>query len=56
MKKTGCNGYIYDFSVDYNSIDIDPIKDIQKKSLSCFDDKRFILSDEIHTLVVMYMK
>ena len=30
MKKTGFNGYIYDFSVDYNAIDIDNIKDIHK--------------------------
>ena len=28
MKKTGFNGYIYDFSVDYDSTDIDDIKDI----------------------------
>ena len=30
MKKTGFNGYIYDFSVDYDSIDVDNIKDIHK--------------------------
>ena len=30
MKKTGFNGYIYDFSVDYDAADIDDIKDIQK--------------------------
>ena len=29
-KKTGFNGYIYDFSVDYDSIDVDNIKDIHK--------------------------
>ena len=29
MKKTGFNGYIYDFSVDYNSIDVNDIKNIQ---------------------------
>ena len=28
MKKTGFNGYIYDFSDDYDSIDVDNIKDI----------------------------
>ena len=28
MKKTGFNGYVYDFSVDYNATDIDDIKDI----------------------------
>ena len=30
MKKTGFNGYIYDFSVDYDAADIDDIKDIHK--------------------------
>ena len=30
MKKTGFNGYIYDFSVDYNWIDVNHIKDIHK--------------------------
>ena len=28
MKKTGFNGYVYDFSVDYDAPDIDDIKDI----------------------------
>ena len=30
MKKTGFNGYIYDFSVDCNAIDVKDIKDIHK--------------------------
>ena len=30
MKKTGFNGYVYDFSVDYDSADVDHIKDIHK--------------------------
>ena len=30
MKGTGLNGYVYDFSVDYDSIDADDIKDIHK--------------------------
>ena len=30
MKKNGFNGYIYDFSVDYDSINVDNIKDIHK--------------------------
>ena len=29
-KKTGFNSYIYDFSVDYNSITVDDILDIRK--------------------------
>ena len=30
IRKTGFNGYAYDFSVDYNSADVDDIKDIHK--------------------------
>ena len=30
MKKTGFTGYVYDFSVDYNAIAVDNIKDIHK--------------------------
>ena len=30
MTKTGFNGYVYDFSVHYDSTDVDDIKDIQK--------------------------
>ena len=30
MKKTGLNGYVYDFSVDYDAITVDNILDIHK--------------------------
>ena len=30
MKKTGFNGYVYDFSVDYDAIAVDDISDIHK--------------------------
>ena len=30
MKKTRFNGYIYDFNVDYDSVDVDDILDIHK--------------------------
>ena len=30
MKKTGFNGYVYDFSVDYDTTNVDDIKDIHK--------------------------
>ena len=30
MKKTGFTGYVYDFSVDYNAIAVDNIKEIHK--------------------------
>ena len=31
MKKTGFNGYVYDFSVDCDATDVDDIKDIHKR-------------------------
>ena len=30
MKKTGLNGYVYDFSVDYDAIAVDDVLDIHK--------------------------
>ena len=30
MKTTGFNGYVYDFSVDYDTTNVDDIKDIHK--------------------------
>ena len=30
MKRTGFNGYVYDFSFDYNATDVDDIKGIHK--------------------------
>ena len=30
MKKTGFNGYVHDFSADYDATDVDDIKDIHK--------------------------
>ena len=30
MKKTGFNGYVYDFSADYDATDVYDIKDIHK--------------------------
>ena len=30
MRKTGWNGYVYDFSVDYNDTAVDDILDIHK--------------------------
>ena len=30
MKRTGFNGYVYDFSADYDATDVDDIKDIHK--------------------------
>ena len=30
MKRTGFNGYVYDFSIDYDAINVDDIKNIHK--------------------------
>ena len=30
MKKTGFNGYLHDFSVDYNATSVDDIKNIHR--------------------------
>ena len=30
MKKTGLNGYLYDFNVDYDAIAVDDILDIHR--------------------------
>ena len=30
MKKTGLNGYVYDFSIDYKAADVDDIKNIHR--------------------------
>ena len=39
MEKTGFNGYVYDFSVDYDATDVDDIVDIHR----LFDEKhRFV--------------
>ena len=33
MKKIGFNGYVYDFSVDYNAIAVDDMLDIKKNNI-----------------------
>ena len=30
LKKTGLNGYVYDFTVDYDAIKVDDVLDIDK--------------------------
>ena len=39
MTKTGLYGYVYDFSVDYDSIDFDDILDIHKDLMKKRDIK-----------------
>ena len=37
MKKAGLNGYVYDFSVDYNAIAVDDILDTHKYLIRKYD-------------------
>ena len=37
MKKTGLNGYVSDFSADYNVVTVDDVKDIQKYLMKKID-------------------
>ena len=51
MKKTEFNGYIYDFSVDYDATDVDDILDIhkylmKKNNVSCWINS-FIMCESI---------
>ena len=42
MKKTGCYGYVYDFSVDYHAIAVDDILYIQKLLMTKNDIKKWL--------------
>ena len=37
MKKTGLNGYVYDFSVDYDAIPVDDINEKEWHYIKCLD-------------------
>ena len=37
MKTTGFTGYVYDFSADYDDIEVDNIKDIHKYLMKKID-------------------
>ena len=56
MKKTGLNGYIYDFSADYDAVVVDDILDIhkylmKKNNIKCLDlIKMFFYSNDIFWL------
>ena len=54
MKKTGFNGYLYDFSVDYDATDVDDIVDIHeylmKKNDTVFFTGLTILSSFTNTI------
>ena len=41
MKRTGLNGYVYDFSVDYDAIDVDDIVDIHK----------YLMKKKLHSVI-----
>ena len=41
IKRTGFNGYVYDFSADYDAIAVDDINDIHKYLMKKNNNKRF---------------
>ena len=43
MEETGLNGWVYDFSVDYYSVDVDGIFDIHRYLMKSID-VRYCLS------------
>ena len=42
MKRTGLNGYVYDFSVDYDTADVDDNKDIDKHLMKKNDIVQYV--------------
>ena len=38
MEETGLNGWVYDFSVDYYSVDVDGIFDIHRYLMKSIDE------------------
>ena len=55
MKKIGLYRYVYDFSVDYDSIDVDHILDVDRYSMNKYDIKIFRLTKKIKYLVFMLL-
>ena len=54
MKKTGFNGYVYDFSVDCDAIAVDDIKDIHKYLMKKNNIVWYVVSIGIGAYFVYY--
>ena len=54
MKRTGLVGYVYDFSVDYNYIDIDGIKNIKNHIKTLLYTTLDILQPKKFVIVVIF--
>ena len=60
MKYTGLNGYVYDFSVDYDAVAVDDILDIHKYLMKkhdirwCLDLFKKCLLQQWHFLLAMH--
>ena len=52
MKKIGLYRYVYDFSVDYDSIDVDHILDVDRYSMNKYDTKIFRLTKLVFMLLL----
>ena len=57
MKKTGFNGHIYDFSIDYDGIDVDNVLDIHESLMKKNDIvyKMFEFVKQIFVLAMMFL-
>ena len=53
MKKTGFNGYVYDFSVDYDATDVDDIKNIHKYLMKKNDKVWLCLSKNLLIIIII---
>ena len=42
MKTTGLNGYVYDFSVDYDACTVDDILELCKYLMKCLDSLKIV--------------
>ena len=51
MKKTGLYGYVFDFSVDSDGIDVDEILDFQKYLMEKHDIKHDVVRTSPHDLI-----
>ena len=55
MKKTGYAGYVHDFSVDYDNIEVDTIKDIHKNLMKKMIQCKYINRNKENVSIYDYV-
>ena len=55
MKKTGFTGYVHDFSVDYDDIEVDTIKDIHKNLMKKMIQCKYINCNKENVSIYDYV-